>query len=476
MRQGHVLGDWLVPSVPMTALWVAATLGALGLAYEGSIRSARGDEGKSAAASPASAASDSAPAEGEQPADTATIEVLVRQLGDPSYALRQQAAKRLIEAGVKARALLTSALNDDDAEIRSRARQVLSQINDADFRARLAAFENDLDGRQNHTLPCWDRFRRHFGDDKVARILFAEMQQSERELLESLDTDPRLASDVLVARLKAIIESFQFQALRDRNSATIDTGTICALLMVSGDDDVTIPDFEANQLYTLFKQAFQHSLNSSARSIIIKKMLGAWIVHNSTPSLAKLNLGLAFDLELHEGLTLALKLLAGGGAGQQGGVKQDALLAVGVFGNHEQIAVVEPFLKDASPCLPQQAADANQSQVRDVALAVLIHLSGQELKDYGLDHIQSNPKMLFQPGTITFTDPAARTEALKKWDRWAASNDGHEDDKTTDKDSTDKNGTEKKEAGKPAAPEGGKDDAKPTPAGAVPPRPAQSDQ
>jgi hypothetical protein len=118
-------------------------------------------------------------------------------------------------------------------------------------------------------------------------------------------------------------------------------------------------------------------------------------------------------------------------------------------------------LKDASPCLPQQAADPNQSQVRDVALAVLIHLSGQELKDYGLDHIQPNSKMLFQPGTITFTDPSARTEALKKWDRWAASNDGHEDDKAGDK---------------PEAPADGKAEAKPAPGGAVPPQPGQSEQ
>ncbi len=139
------------------------------------------------------------------------------------------------------------------------------------------------------------------------------MQQSERELLEALDTDARLASDLLVARMKQIIESVQFQlALRDRSNPTLDMGTIYALLLVSGDEQVAVPDYEASQLYTLFKQTFQHSLNSNARSAIIKKMLGVWIVHNSTAALAKLNLGMAFDLDLTEGLNLATKLLAGG--------------------------------------------------------------------------------------------------------------------------------------------------------------------
>ncbi len=97
------------------------------------------------------------------------------------------------------------------------------------------------------------------------------------------------------------------------------------------------------------------------------------------------------------------------------------MLAIGRFGNHEHIALVEPWLKDTSSCLqqPQQANEARQPQIRDVALAVLIHLSGQELKDYGLDHVQLTFQTLPQCGTIAFADPLTRKAAMRKWEQWA---------------------------------------------------------
>ena len=49
-------------------------------------------------------------------------EKLVEQLGDPSFAVRQQASAKLLEIGLSARAEVTAALNSPDLEIRLRAR------------------------------------------------------------------------------------------------------------------------------------------------------------------------------------------------------------------------------------------------------------------------------------------------------------------------------------------------------------------
>jgi hypothetical protein len=414
-------------------------------------------------------------------ADEAHISALVRQLGDASYAVRQRASKQLIELGIKTRPLLLEALTDDDAEVRARARQVLSRVNDADFLARLAAFENDLDGRGHLTLPCWDRFSRLYGQDEVARTLFVEMQRCERDLLEALDRDPKLASELFVSRVKTLFESMQVRAALQPGSPGTELGTACALIMVSGDEQVTIPDFEANQLFTLIGKPFESNLGGE-KGPALKKMLGVWIVHNSSPNLARQNLSVAFQLDLTEGLELALKLLANDGGAQQAGTRQDALLAIGRWGNHKHIALVEPLLNDTSPCTPQQAGEGHQSQVRDVALAVLIHLSGQELKDYNLEHIQTNNKMLYQPGTIAFADAASRTQALEKWKRWAAKSDVETPEKAgTETTGEDKPGPEKSSSEKPGAqatppaqPADAKVDATPpAPGGTTAPNPAQ---
>ncbi len=409
MRQGPVLRNSLIVALPSVVVACLAFLVTLVLPGMRGIHSASAAEVPAAAARDSDATNLAGPSES---VDSRLISALVRQLGDPSYSVRQQATKRLIELGIATRELLTEALSDDDAEIRSRAWHVLSQVNDADFRARLAAFENDLDGRQHNTLPGWDRFSRAFGQEKVARTLFVEMQRSERDLLEALESDPKLARDRLAMRLKAILESLQL-TLRDASGGpAIEMGTIYALLMVSADEDVALLDGEAKQVLDLVQlPQFQTNLNASPKSTILRKMLGTWIVHNNSVNLAPHCLLLAFNHDLKEGLDLGKKLLANEGSGQPPVVRQYALLAIGRFGNHEHIALVEPLLKDSSPCMPQPPNDPRQSQVRDVALAVLVHLSGQELKDYGLDRIQPNSQMLFLPQTIAFDDPLARKAA-----------------------------------------------------------------
>ncbi len=187
----------------------------------------------------------------KETADSREIGLLIHQLGDPAYSVRQRATKRLIELGIVTQPLLIQALDDDDAEVRSRAGQVLGQVVEADFHFRLEAFANDLEGRQQHTLPFWGRFSQVFGQDKVSRMLFVEMQRAEPALLEALDTNPKLAGELFVMRMQSIIQSLQLP-LRDGNGhPTIALGTICDLLLVSAADGVTISDQDAMQLFNL---------------------------------------------------------------------------------------------------------------------------------------------------------------------------------------------------------------------------------
>jgi hypothetical protein len=441
MHRGPVLRNSLIVALPQVVILVVAAVLVLCLPP---LQWARGAERGDGAAGQASAidrpdnaatkndepsdaaagdsAATSGPSDHKEMADSREISVLIEQLGDPAYSVRQRATKRLVELGIITQPLLIQALEDDDAEVRSRAGQVLAQVVEADFRLRLEAFKNDLEGRQQHTLPCWGRFSQAFGQDKVSRMLFVEMQLSEPALLEALDSNPKLASELFVMRIQSIRQALQFPPRDGTGPATISLGTICSLLLVSAADGVTVSDQDAGQLSALFKQSsLQRILHDHVGSVILKKMLGAWIVHNSSSVLAHQNFDLAFTLDLKEGLDLGLKLLANEGRGQPPAIRQDALLAIARFGDHTHIALVEPLLKDADFCSPQQVNDPRQpqSQIRDVALAVLIHLSGQELKAYGLDHVPPHSPTVFQPGMIAFTDPLMRKAALRKWELWA---------------------------------------------------------
>ena len=96
--------------------------------------------------------------------DPQQIVDLVGRLGDPSYRVREGATRALTKIGVPAKTELLKALVAPDAEVRYRARLVLSEVLDLDFRQRLNAFIEDAQGTREHDLPGWERFRKQQGD------------------------------------------------------------------------------------------------------------------------------------------------------------------------------------------------------------------------------------------------------------------------------------------------------------------------
>jgi hypothetical protein len=64
-------------------------------------------------------------------ADDARLKSLVRQLGDDSFVVREQASRKLVALGPRAREVLRAALKDADPEIVRRAEECLRDITDA---------------------------------------------------------------------------------------------------------------------------------------------------------------------------------------------------------------------------------------------------------------------------------------------------------------------------------------------------------
>jgi hypothetical protein len=105
--------------------------------------------------------------------------------------------------------------------------------------------------------------------------------------------------------------------------------------------------------------------------------------------------------------------------------RSTAVLFVGDFGTPEEVARLEPLLKDTSSC---GAAGINaitvNAEMRDVVLAALVFHSGQSLADYGFPYfnlVAGVKPSDTSPGCMGFADSASREAALKKWQAWSAS-------------------------------------------------------
>lgn len=349
---------------------------------------------------------------------SAEIARLVQELGANTFLVRQHAQRTLVEIGLPAKPALQAAVNDPDPEVRQRARQALMAIGDVDFHGRVGAFLADSDVNDDHGLPGWQRFRSLSGDGPAARRLFADMQRAERELLETVANAPAQAGALLDARCQQVeIGVANGDPLKQ---SRLSLATMSALLFAASHPDVPISGHASNTLYTFGSQTPLAQAMHARPPSPVRPLLGAWVgrLFESDSPTAYRNELLAMQYGLKEAVAPALKLIEPPGGPAQW--EHFAILTIAKLGSRENIASLEPLLSDErSIDASDRSGQKSDAQIRDVALAAMVRLSGQELADYGFHHAKLNPAFLWNANSLGFNDPAARQEALKKWRAWA---------------------------------------------------------
>lgn len=343
---------------------------------------------------------------------------LVRQLGARSYLKRQRAQRMLQEMGVPAKEALQAALDDPDAEIRYRAAQALEHVLDLDFQQKLETFLTSSDECGDDCLPGWRRYREQVGRGHAARRLFVEMQRAERELLQAAQAQPAAAGKLLELRCQQIQHAMQSADADD--DQPLGVGSIAALLFVAGKRDVEISTQGASYVNNFSNQPSLHSALSAGTLIEpLRGLLGVWVSrHFEDTMVAYQNLHLAMRYDLKTAIDPAVDLASRTEIPAQR--RPIAILALGKLGDERQLPALSALLDDkAEFTVHDRNGHEIRTQIRDVALAVMVHLTGQELRDYGFDHYASHPTWLFNPATLGFKSIEAREEALAKWRKWA---------------------------------------------------------
>lgn len=353
---------------------------------------------------------------------------LVRKLGDEAYEVRREASRQLAELGLEARATLEAGLKDPDPEVRRRCRWVLQDVLQADYHKRLEAFVADTEGRQQHDLPGWDRYRQIVGTGRPARELFIQMQKAEYGLLISAAAGPQPAADALRLRLRQVCSFLWNRDPRRRKPPSL--GTTAALLLVTSDARLNLPTEPINVSYvsTLIQQAdFRKALTSGKYKPAARKLLGGWIACPADPNLLRMKLQMAVQYDIPEGLDLALKAVKDIKR-IPGTTRAYGVMAIGRLCGKQHAATLAGLLDDETECTRRTInGKVVKVEIRDVALAWLIHLTGQKHADYGqdrakseFDRISKSQHYYVNTSNFGFESPAKRDEALKKWKSWAA--------------------------------------------------------
>src|SRR5262249_50134762 len=142
------------------------------------------------------------------------------------------------------------------------------------------------------------------------------------------------------------------------------------------------------------------------------------MANQTDPNVVQQTLHLAMNLELKEALTLALKIA--NDKAVRGHPLGLALTAIGKLGGKEHRAVLERFLDDTTLIGNFHInAGRGTTEVRDVALGMLVHVTGQSHRDYGFAFPQTSLDLKFNPFYLGFAAPAQRDAAVKKWQAYA---------------------------------------------------------
>ena len=353
----------------------------------------------------------------------AKVDRLIEQLGDPSFTVRENATESLAELGILAQQGLKRALLNPDLEIRMRAHRILLKSLQSEFAAKIAAFIADVDGEEEHDLPGWKQFRKTIGSNRQTRILFADMLRRESTILESFETGKNL-EPVILKRLSELRPGNRIG--QPNGSQQAHPATLATLLFVAGESKLATNASLFSQFYSLLNySSTKQMIQGSRHKDILMKMISQLVLKETskTTHYYPIMLTLNYDMKT-TGLTLGRRLLKAQPASFS--TTQYAAIAIARFGDQNDISLLLPHLKNVSVCHtwsnPQIQPGVIKTQVRDVILALLIHMTKQDHKEYGFELLRATPTTLFHTYTCGFTKEEKREAAQAKWASWYEKN------------------------------------------------------
>ncbi|MEW4564587.1 HEAT repeat domain-containing protein [Bremerella sp. JC770] len=358
----------------------------------------------------------------------ASGEALIAQLGDEQYQVREQAERKIMQRGAPMLPLLREAARSPDPEIRLRATALYRQMSDRvrkDNLRRFADMADDVD------LPGWKRFQERHGDTPAIRKLYVSILKDEWDIVVALETQPQMMDYLLFQRANKIRED-----LYGPDHIQISEGTAAAMLHATSFEDIRITDPTMDQLkFLLTAPQVTTSLQDPESAGPLLGVFDQWLESNLksgrfSQEMRFVVLTTCLREGIKSGKIVAKQMLDEraspiyqNGFGQFGAVNTTqqmmyAMLAIAKLGGKEDIEYLSTYLDDATEIsLPTAQGDRFSTLLKDVALVAVLHISGEDPKEFGYPRISTDPNFLYNIRSIGFTTDEQREKAFQKWEK-----------------------------------------------------------
>lgn len=384
---------------------------------------------------------------------------LVQQLGSEEFAEREVAEKTLEQMGRVARAALLEGANADPSpEVRTRCQTLLPRATTLEMKARIEVFLADAEGRFEHDLPGWHELRSLVRNewavlghpvwsdrslDKAARAVFAEFiaGPANRHVMMAVGGNGDLA---------AVASARRQELYAQRNPRPVIVG---GRVTYPNRKDITLADVATLLLAEALTGGKSSAPRNSSMSILIsssgftaavqgdtdaarvyRAVAAAWFDTRTDVMDMYYATTIAGNLGMTDhGCRVAVRLLESKGAA----VAYRGMAAANLarLGNKTHVPLLEKLMADNAvlttvrknvPGKPVNEWPTFEIQLRDVALAVSLILSGQKPEDYGfVDQFKANGNAgvgVAYSYTRLYLPEGDRKAAFDKWKEWRAKN------------------------------------------------------
>lgn len=346
---------------------------------------------------------------------TQRVDQLVADLGSQEFSRRQKAAVEIQNLDASAVAMLESSAQSASRSVADQLNVLIPRIRKRTFDDRLEKLKASPTVSNAVGLPDWDRFAEIAGEDALP--VYIELLDAERDLFASRQfNSPDFAS-----RLKARSEAFVAQCT-GLDEPDFPIANCAALMLLGSNPKLSLSGGTSTNISTALRNSqFKKLLREGVHSETLTAILAAWMTR---PNIA-VDQPLLFSIEhkLPVGRTIAMQTLAGTAQHPR---TTYSLLCLGAFNQKEDLAVVEKMMTTARKAWPPAKSTVQEYvqgrkvestysvQLRDVALAVAIHLRGGQHSDFGME-VSPSEIHLFTVDSMGFDNEDARNAAFQKY-------------------------------------------------------------
>jgi len=342
-------------------------------------------------------------AEPESPSD------LVKALNDDSYHTRETAEKKLLrllarqEGGTES-PLLMDALQHESMEVRHRARSILQKLERQSFDEQLLRLADPHCAADSISLPGWKCYFPIAGQDSAARLVFERLSHRfpttlraihEQKALVGFDSDfdPYRISSEDVDRWIIVLLSDQAAATRGAS------------------------DLSHRIINALCSSGLGPRSSTTNDTIILRRLVTGWVMAHRHIATPREHLLIAMRYQAY-GLAneICERVLSNHQASPSSQVV--SLLVAQTLQRSDLDAHLRRRLDDDRTAHVWQLIASRQTrirtQIRDVALALLLHRQGIDPREVGFTELQADPLLVFRDHSLGFASDESREAAYAK--------------------------------------------------------------